>query len=517
MKEMAIEPRGPAAIAQTHPSTQDQQQRFICLKGGKLSAATVLNPLMADPWWGDRMRRVWSTAAKESLAAPAMQEIEATLQSATAEERAVAAAWSKAQDKLSAWRDTLRPGCTNRILTIMANHLGQTLRMLAAIALADRDDNWMAKVDMSRMRATWFKNQCNIAASGSPPLAATCVSTATDLENLALKLLAETSAHMKFEKGLALLKTISEGTDSSLAQITEMFRGCAGLKASETAASAMLDAVAHLGEGQVTTSHAELATVLLSLIPGTDAVSHLQVQWELTHEGLQAADLYNSLGSAYAATVEQRAAVAAALEKWLPKWNKIVDADGNVTNPSGLAASQTVLPQLQHAVTAMQSWQRAAFEQQVEAAAASARAATEALKLFASGAKDGASWKANLAGDCSWEDIERAAAYHLTKEQNTQLDKHFAQAQKALEALLDVAAVAMVQPPDGVREALEEAMTQARVTGTERFLMEVLCSGRSDKKANKIQNRVASMAKHNVPEDHIHPMIWEKAMAAVAC
>jgi hypothetical protein len=47
--------------------------------------------------------------------------------------------------------------------------------------------------------------------------------------------------------------------------------------------------------------------------------------------------------------------------------------------------------------------------------------------------------------------------------------------------------------------------------------MEVLCSGRSDKKANKIQNRVASMAKHNVPEDHIHPMIWEKAMAAVAC
>ena len=122
-----------------------------------------------------------------------------------------------------------------------------------------------------------------------------------------------------------------------------------------------------------------------------------------------------------------------------------------------------------------------------------------------------------MAADCSWEDIEREAAYHLTKEQNTQLDKHFAQAQKALEALLDVVAVAMVKPPDGIKEALEEAMTQARVTGTERFLMEVLCSGRSDKKANKIQNRVASMAKHNVPEDHIHPMIWEKAMAAVAC
>jgi hypothetical protein len=45
------------------------------------------------------------------------------------------------------------------------------------------------------------------------------------------------------------------------------------LKATATAASAMLGVVALLGEGTVTTAHAELATVLLSLIPadvGTD-------------------------------------------------------------------------------------------------------------------------------------------------------------------------------------------------------------------------------------------------------
>jgi len=284
----------------------------------------------------------------------------------------------------------------------------------------------------------------------------------------------------------------------------------------------MLGVVALLGKGTVTTAHAELATVLLSLIPadvGTDeaVVNDLRAQWELTYEGLQVADLYHSLGSAYAASVEQRANVAAALEKWLPKWNKIVDAEGTITNPSGLAASQTVLSPLIHAVSAIQAWQRSAFEQQVEAAATAASTATEALKLFASGTKDGASWKANLRADCSWEDIEREATYHLTKEHSTQLDKHFAQAQKSLAALLDVAAVAMVEPPEEIKEALEVALTQARVIGTERFFMEVLTSGRSDKRASKIQNRVASMAKHKVPEDHIHPMIWEKAMAAVAC
>jgi hypothetical protein len=105
----------------------------------------------------------------------------------------------------------------------------------------------------------------------------------------------------------------------------------------------------------------------------------------------------------------------------------------------------------------------------------------------------------------------------LTKEHSAQLDKRFAEAQEALQALLDVSAVAMTEPPQDIMEALNEALTEARVTGTERFFMEVFASGRADKRTSKVQTKVASVAKHKVPEDRIHPMIWEKAMAAAAC
>ena len=319
------------------------------------------------------------------------------------------------------------------------------------------------------------------------------------------------------------LDGFNEGNDSSLDPIVDVFRSCIGMQAAETATTAMLDAVAHLGKEAVTTAHAELATLLLSLMPadaGTEesgTVDNMRSQWELTYEGLQLADLFHSLGSAYNASVEQRANVAAALEKWQPKWDKFVDPDGHVTDTSGLAASRAVLQPLKDAVIGLQEWQRAAYEQQVETAAKVASEAAEALKLLAGGTKDGASWKANLIGERTWEDIEREAAYHLTKEHSAQLDKRFAEAQKALQALLDVSAVAMTEPPQDIMEALEGALTEARVTGTERFFMEVFASGRADKRTSKVQTKVASMAKHKVPEDHIHPMIWEKAMAAAAC
>ena len=194
--------------------------------------------------------------------------------------------------------------------------------------------------------------------------------------------------------------------------------------------------------------------------------------------------------------MEQRAAVAAALEKWQPKWDKLVDPDGHVTDTSGLAASQTVLQPLIEAVTGLHEWQRAAYEQQVETAAKVASDAAATLKLLAGGTKDGGSWKANLISECTWEDIEREAAYHLTKEHTTQLEGRFAEAQKALQALLDVSAVAMTEPPQDIMEALEGSLTEARVTGTERFFIEVFTSCRADKRTSKVQSRVASMAKH---------------------
>ena len=44
--------------------------------------------------------------------------------------------------------------------------------------------------------------------------------------------------------------------------------------------------------------------------------------------------------------------------------------------------------------------------------------------------------------------------------------------------------------------------------------MEVLTTVRADKRASKIQHRVASMGKHEVPDDAIQPLIWERAKAA---
>ena len=524
IKELMMTLNSLATIRQTSPVSLDQLQALISIREGKVSAAKPLQALIADPWWAERLRLVWATAAKESLAAPAMDEIRTTLKNSNAgDERAVAAAWSKAKDKLAAWRNTLRPGCTNSILTAMAVYLDKTLRSKATIPLAARDEEWLTMREIVRERATWLKQQCNIAASTTLPIEATIVSIVTGLEERSRGLLAETSAHMKFQQGLVLLTAFNEGNDSSLNPIVDVFRSCIGMQAAETATTAMLDAVAHLGKGAVTTAHAELATLLLSLMPadaGTEesgTVDNMRSQWELTYEGLQLADLFHSLGSAYNASVEQRAAVAAALEKWQPKWDKLVDPDGHVTDTSGLAASQTVLQPLIEAVTGLHEWQRAAYEQQVETAAKVASDAAEALKLLAGGTKDGASWKANLTGECTWEDIEREAAYHLTKEHSAQLDKRFAEAQKALQALLDVSAVAMTEPPQDIMEALDEALTEARVTGTERFFMEVFASGRADRRTSKVQTKVASMAKHKVPEDHIHPMIWEKAMAAAAC
>jgi hypothetical protein len=94
-----------AAIRQTNPVSPDQLQALIYIREGKVSAAKPLQALIADPWWADKLRRVWATAAKESLAAPAMEEIRTTLlknsnagderagDERAGDERAVAAAW----------------------------------------------------------------------------------------------------------------------------------------------------------------------------------------------------------------------------------------------------------------------------------------------------------------------------------------------------------------------------------------------------------------------------------------
>jgi ribosome-binding factor A len=46
------------------------------------------------------------------------------------------------------------------------------------------------------------------------------------------------------------------------------------------------------------------------------------------------------------------------------------------------------------------------------------------------------------------------------------------------------------------------------------FFLEVLTVTRADKRASKIQHRIASMAKHEVPDEKIQPLIWERARSA---
>jgi hypothetical protein len=93
IKELIMTLIGLAAVAQTSPVSSDQLQALISIRDGKVSAAAPLQPLICDPWWADRLRRVWATAAKESLAAPAMEEILTALKSSDACHDRVMAAW----------------------------------------------------------------------------------------------------------------------------------------------------------------------------------------------------------------------------------------------------------------------------------------------------------------------------------------------------------------------------------------------------------------------------------------
>jgi hypothetical protein len=439
-----------AAIVQTTPATSDQLKGLAALRDGfpPGSCGEGLAQLLADPWWADRLNKVWHTAAAESLAAPAMARI--TLQLASDTE--AGQAWSTAQGKLAKWQKDLRMGATAELVAAMASHCRAQVAQAKQASVHDED--WLATAEAVRSRICWLQ--------GFVPgtLARELASLMTEMQ--------EASARSKLRAGMALLDNVIEGlaSDRDVADMAEAFGNCRGLRADSADAARMMQAMEHLrNSDRMSAEKADLALAMIAILPDTGGsaaspatppVAQLAKDWRKTSIGFQLAEVQMSLGAAAKGDPVDQAKVKDILSAWAAN-------DGTpIGNEAGAAAAQESL----------EEWLANSFETSAKQVIAQATKAAAALEVRAGGKMGGGSWKEQLSEDSSWEDVEREANYHLFpsgRSISAELDRAFEQAAKALADLVNLEAYG----DSALETRLKTAMLDARVTGTEAPLLKV--------------------------------------------
>jgi len=226
-----------------------------------------------------------------------------------------------------------------------------------------------------------------------------------------------------------------------------------------------------------------------------------QSRWHKTHTGFQMMRLASSLPSHGVATPEKIASVEAALTHWH-------SLQGAVFGESD---------DLDSAIEKIEEWHTEEKERTRAAARHAAEAAVEALEAAAGGGRDATtSWKDRLTADSSWEDLEREALHHLLPNQGSP-------AHKMLEDAFSAAGAAMDNLPDTdshhdeLQSRFQRALSKARATATESFLLHVICKVSPDRQVQKVRQRMDSMNKPpKVSPADLHPLIWSRCLAMAA-
>jgi hypothetical protein len=85
-----------------------------------------------------------------------------------------------------------------------------------------------------------------------------------------------------------------------------------------------------------------------------------------------------------------------------------------------------------------------------------------------------------------------------------------------MQLLMRLCDEANTETPSETYQRLKAAVKLARATATEAYLLDLFLSDRTSRRGTKCQQRIASMAKHGMSEDMVHPLLMSRAKEAAA-
>ncbi len=540
IREVAGRMGAVAAAFQRTAVTAQQVAYLQQLGAGKTKIDRELGLLLKDIWWEERLQACWETAAGEAIAAPILERLEHELRRAAAEVQeqggwppeagrpapdtrrpapeagrlapeagrpapengqlapmalvlpatALAeAAWAEARTELDRWQKELRKGAADGVLQGLTCHAKAVLEWLLATVSAE--EVWCKQAEAWTSRVQWL-------VSAKPPGAGRPAPEADTLPEQLLSLQQawdEASRHLRLQAALALL---AEGEP---AEVQAAFEACAGIAAGTEATVEIMAAFEVWAKKAQTATevHALLAMLTVATLPVEEQTS-LRQQCEASLAALELLRLRGSSPVGSDGLQRLRQATAA--------WSA---APGGTLLP-GLAQQQA------EAATAAAELQQQIAERAAAACAQEAekcRTAIAALAARAGGSQGGASWKAALGEQSSWEDVLREATYHLGSTITSVLDPLFTAAQDAMVKYRKVAKDVGLPGDAALEKAWADAVLQARVTGTEAFFVDVLGTCHKEQAQKKVQQRIVGMSKHQVPTSLLQPLLWERARATL--
>ena len=503
---------GMGAIVQPTAVNAEQLQGLMSLTQGQLPTAAALGPLLASDYWASRIKQAWATAAAESLAEPAMQELAGKLQAGADD------AWDAVKQKLPKWQRELRPGATEPLLRACLTALEQgssTLlgltdaagSPLAPIAPPARTQAWLEKLEVTRGRMEWLHTFQPGALK--------------DRLELVRTTLAEASSGLKLQAAVALARTLPEMErgggeyETLLQRMQRALHECRGLTAGGEEGDALQEAGTHLRDTveadtdtQVTMAEADLAlSLILAIDPsGRDpspAADLSQDDWHKTRAGLNLIALCEEASATRSWTLSVLSSCVAGIQAFQTAPGKVL---GNDT------AVNTALERLEQL-------RSTAAAQVMAQATGTLTTALDALEARAGGGAAGASWKGSLKADSPWELVEKEARYHLNFSEagstRHELDGLYTRARDALQDCKTTALAAGVALEPELPRRADRAFALAFVTSTEAALLDILLNTKADRRASKIQAWVVNMAKRHVDKDHIQPTLWARTQAAM--
>ena len=488
-------------MVQSTPTTSAQLAAMERLDSGDLPFETALSVLLGDSWWANRRKKVWDTAAYETVSEPVIQSIVDTMASAPLGSSDVVEKWAVARKRRQQWAATLKP---SSIEFLCMGLLGRCSRDHDALHKAPDTPDVVQSLSVLVSNLSWL-----IEEPTPEPVQQRARTLKGEVENT----VKEKGAKARLSGGNASLKGMvssidSEGVVASEAaqSLANEYDSCAGLPISDDASTMMHKVLATMaGQQGITNSHARLACCLYDLL----GVAHSHADhapWRKTWSGLQLVDVIRDKG---------QNAETYASSTW-EAFSTFVAHSIDIDMIGG--ASSAVQEAVEEAKAEILK-RRSAF---VEELAVIAQQAVEELVAIAGGVHSpaGASWKGKLTEASTFDEMYKEAEYHLMKDgKEDMLDKAYLAVETAWarmteekERVATVTGCSLNIPAANLKEKKDKMMAQALVTGMELRLIKAF-GAPVDKRVKKVKALVSSMGKRQIDPDDLDARVWAQAQS----
>ena len=489
-----------SCMVQCTPTTSAQLAALERLDSGELPFETALSVLLADSWWANRRKKVWDTAAYETVSEPVIQSIVDTMASAPLGSPDVDEKWAIARKRRLQWASTLKP---SSLEFLCKGLLGRCSRDHDALQKAPDTPDAVQGLSVLVSNLSWLLEK---------PIPETVEAPARTLLEEVENTVKEKGAKARLSVGNESLKGVassieSEGVVASEAaqSLAKDYDGCAGLPISDIVSPMMHKVLATLaGQQGITSNHARLACCLYDLL----GVAHSHADhapWRKTWSGLQLVDVIND---------KSQNAETYASSTW-EAFSAFVAHSTDVDMIGG--ASSAVQEAVEEAKAEILK-RRSAF---VEELAVIAQQAVEELASIAGGASvAGASWKDKLTEASTIDEMYKEAEYHLMKDGTEDrlqqaylaVETAWARMTAEKERVTTVTGWSLDIPAANLTEKKDKIVAQALVTGMELRLIKAF-GAPVDKRVKKVKALVSSMGKRTIDPDDLDPRVWGQAQS----